>query len=62
MSLFFKKDCENYGGVCVTTRDAYFYVAPVVFLLGVAWLVLFYKIIRKMSKMSQEEWKLKKKH
>jgi PAT family acetyl-CoA transporter-like MFS transporter 1 len=54
------KECEIYGGVCATTRDSYYFVSIGFIILGVVWFAVFYKIIQKMSKMSKDEWKLKK--
>ena len=46
-------------GVCVTTTDPYYIIAVSFVVIGIVWLALFYKFIRKMSQMPKSDWKLK---
>jgi hypothetical protein len=52
------KECTSNGGACVTTVDAYYYISAIFLVIGAVWLAVFYRIIRRMSRMSQEEWKV----
>jgi hypothetical protein len=42
----------------VTQRDAYFMLTAGAFLIGVVWLIGFYKFVKRMSYRPKSDWKL----
>jgi hypothetical protein len=52
------KVCKLPGGTCVTQIDAYYILSGVMVAVGVVWLALFYRMIKRISHRDKNDWKL----
>lgn len=52
-----KLDCLFFGGKCVNSNEAFYYLTAGFLVIGVGWAILYKKIMKKLERLPQSAWR-----
>jgi hypothetical protein len=48
----------NLGGECEIEFDAYYLLSGILVVVGIAWFLLMYKMVKRIGRREKNDWKL----